>query len=75
MYINSSGVILNIILNYILIPIYGIAGAAVATVITEVFVNYIITFFIKPIKHNNKLITKALNINECKSIIQKIKRR
>ncbi len=75
MYINSSGVILNIILNYILIPIYGIAGTAVATVITEVFVNYIITFFIKPIKHNNKLITKALNINECKSIIQKIKRR
>lgn len=73
MFINTAGVILNILLNYILIPIYGIIGAAIATVLTEVFVNYIITFFIKPIKYNNVLIAKALNINECINIIRRNK--
>ena len=73
MFINTAGVILNILLNYILIPIYGIIGAAIATVLTKVFVNYIITFFIKPIKYNNVLIAKALNINECINIIRRNK--
>lgn len=73
MFINTTGVILNILLNYILIQIYGIIGAAIATVLTEVFVNYIITFFINPIKYNNVLITKALNINECINIIRRNK--
>ena len=38
------GVIINIILNYLLIPYFGIVGAAVATIITE-----ILTCFISPI--------------------------
>lgn len=75
MYINISGVVLNIIINYILIPICGIAGAAIATVLTEVFVNYIITLFIKPLKYNNKLIAKSLNINKCICVIKKMMRR
>ena len=71
MLINSAGVFLNIFINYMLIPVYGISGAAIATVLTEIFVNYIITFFIKPIKNNNVLIAKALNINKCINLIKK----
>ena len=39
------GAIINIILNYILIPIYGIMGAAIATLIGQFVANYIYDIF------------------------------
>lgn len=43
-------VLLNIIANYFLIPIYGISGAAVATLITQGVAVWIIPLFFKPIR-------------------------
>ena len=65
---NLSGAIINIILNLILIPVYNIVGAAIASLITQIFTNIIIGFIIKPIRENNKLMIQALNIRNLKNI-------
>lgn len=62
--INLSGALLNIILNWFLIPIWSGVGAAVASFITQIFTNVIIGFIIKPIRHNNLLMLKSLSIKE-----------
>lgn len=59
--INLSGALANILLNYILIPILNINGAALASLLTQIFTNVIIGFLIKPIRPNNKLMLLALN--------------
>ena len=59
--INLSGAVLNIILNAVLIPIMGIIGAALASLITQFFANVVIGFIIRPIKDNNMLMLRALN--------------
>lgn len=59
--INLSGAILNVIINFILIPIFGVMGAAIASLITQIFTNVIIGFIIKPIRKNNYLMIKGLN--------------
>ena len=65
---NLSGAIINIILNLILIPVYNIVGAAIASLITQIFTNIIIGFIIKPIRENNKLMIQALDIRNLKNI-------
>lgn len=57
--INLSGALVNIGLNWILIPLLGIDGAAVASLITQIFTNIIIGYMIKPIRYNNKLMLEA----------------
>ena len=59
--INLSGALLNLVLNYILIPKYGINGASVASVITQFFANIIVSYIIWPLRRNNNLIWRALN--------------
>lgn len=44
------GVLLNIIANYILIPLYGISGAAIATLITQGLGLWVVPLFFKPIR-------------------------
>lgn len=60
--INLSGAITNVILNYILIPIMGIMGAALASLITQIFTNVVLGFIIKPIRYNNSLMLYALDV-------------
>lgn len=59
--INLSGAVLNVVGNFILIPILGASGAAVSSVATQLFTNVIIGFIIKPIRNNNYLMIKGLN--------------
>ena len=59
--INLLGATTNIVLNFALIPILGINGAAIASIITQIFTNVILGFIIKPIRENNVLMIKGLN--------------
>ena len=68
---NLSGAILNIVLNLLLIPVYNIMGAAIASLITQIFTNVIIGFILKPIRENNNLMIKALDIRILKNIFLK----
>lgn len=58
-YIAACGATGNLILNLLLIPRLGILGAAIATVSTQIFNNFILGFLMPPIRENNKLILKA----------------
>ena len=59
--INLSGSLLNIVLNYFLIPVMGTMGAALASLLTQIFTNVIIGFIIKSIRRNNYLMIRGLN--------------
>ena len=74
--INLCGALANILLNAILIPLLAEQGAAIASLITQFFTNVIIGYILRPIRENNRLMIKGLdirNIRNTKSII-KIKR-
>lgn len=59
--INLSGALMNIVLNAFLIPVCGINGAAIASLITQIFTNIIVGYIIPPIRYNNKLMLRSLN--------------
>lgn len=59
--INLSGVLLNVIGNSILIPKFGAAGAAIASVCTQFFTNFVLSWIMKPIRPTARLIWKAMN--------------
>lgn len=59
--INVVGAVVNILLNWYLIPLWGAIGAAIASLITQFFTNVVIGFIFKPIRHNNDLMVKSWN--------------
>lgn len=59
--INFSGALLNVIGNYMLIPLIGANGAAIASVVTQFFTNFVLCIVLKPIRPTAGLIWKALN--------------
>ena len=70
--INVSGAIANLILNYILIPVWGAVGAAIASVVTQFFTNVIIGFLFKPIRGNNDLMVQSWKPNVYVKLIRSI---
>lgn len=59
--INLFGAIANVVLNALLIPKFGIMGAAFASLFTQFYTNVIVGFIIRPIRHNNTLMARGLN--------------
>jgi len=59
--INLAGALANVALNTLMIPKWGINGAALASLITQIFTNVIVGAIFKPIRRNNLLMLKALN--------------
>lgn len=59
--INLSGAVGNVLLNAALIPVWGMYGAAIASIVTQMFINVFIGFIIKPIRRSNFLLFKGLN--------------
>jgi len=53
------GVIINISSNWYLIPIYGIKGAALSTLITQIFVAYIFFLCFQSTRYNFWLVSRA----------------
>lgn len=59
--INLSGAAANVLLNGCLIPVMGISGAALASLVTQFFTNVVIGFIIRPIRRNNILMLRGLD--------------
>ena len=59
--INLSGAVANVILNALMIPLWGACGAAFASVLTQIFTNFILGFLMPSIRQNNRLILRSLN--------------
>ena len=77
--INLSGVVFNVILNFIMIPFWGACGAAVASLLTQIFTNFVLGFILKPVRENNKLLLRGCNpvfiIPESRNIIKVMRKK
>lgn len=77
-WLNLSGAVVNVGLNYMLIPIWGANGAALASLLTQIFTNIIMGFIIQPLRYNNVLLLKSINpkyVIEFLTHLKKIKAR
>ena len=59
--IDLSGALFNVILNVLLIHFFGVIGAAIASLFTQIFTNVIVGFILPPMRHNNRLMIESLN--------------
>ena len=59
--INLMGAIANVLLNWLLIPLWGINGAAIASLVTQFFTNIITGFLLLEIRPTNLLMLKGLS--------------
>ena len=59
--INLSGAAANVIMNAVLIPICGVNGAAIASLITQIFTNVMMGWVLKPIRPCNQLMIQSIN--------------
>jgi O-antigen/teichoic acid export membrane protein len=57
---NVIGCVVSVGLNFLLIPVWGIIGSAVATVFTVAFSGYLSHFFIKPYRYLFPIQTRAI---------------
>ena len=58
--VNLFGAGANVFLNALLIPMIGINGAAIASLVTQFFTNFIVGYIIKPIRMNNQIVIESL---------------
>ena len=66
---------MNVSLNFVLIPIIGAMGAAVASVATQIFVNVLIDFIIPPMRKNSSILFKGLNPKYVKNLFSSFKKK
>lgn len=59
--INLSGALLNVLLNFWFIPMWGINGAAVSSLVTQFFTNVIMGWIIPAFWENNSIMLSSLN--------------
>ena len=71
-YKTFTGILLNIILNYYVINIYDVIGAALATTITHFLTLFIMDFFIKEYKEQAVVQLKSLNPFYIRSVFKEI---
>lgn len=69
-WLNVSGAAINVALNYLLIPLFGAVGAAMASIITQFFTNIIMEMLISDLRHNIDLLMEALHPKYLKSIVK-----
>lgn len=60
-WVNMSGALMNVVLNFLFIPLWGAIGAAIASVVAQFFTNVIVGYIFPPLRANNKLMICAIN--------------
>ena len=70
--INLFGAGANVVLNVTLIPFLGIYGAAIASLVTQIFTNVIVGYILKPIRPTNAIMVSSLNPNCCIEALSKL---
>ena len=75
--INSFGAVANVLLNALLIPIIGVNGAALASLITQFMTNVVTGYIFKPIRGVNEILIKGFDpvffAGNVKTILSQIK--
>jgi O-antigen/teichoic acid export membrane protein len=73
--INLSGALANVILNFVLIPIYGVIGAAIASLLTQFMANVVVSYLIPGTRRNTFIMIKGLNISILVDCIRNLRNR
>lgn len=60
--INLVGALGNVVLNFVMIPLWGISGAAIASLLTQVITNIVLCFVFREIRPTLKYLKNGLNI-------------
>lgn len=71
--INLWGAIASVTFNIVLIPLWGACGAAFASVLTQIFTNFILGFLMPLIRQNNRLLLRGLNPKLLWDLLKKLK--
>ncbi len=58
------GAICNVIMNFAFIPIWGINGAAIATLITQILANFVVPLMFKQTREYGKLVIEAFILKD-----------
>lgn len=56
----ASAAIGNVVLNFLLIPVWGANGAALASLLAQILTGFVLPFFIKDLRQNAKLMLDAI---------------
>ena len=67
-WLSMIGAVANVVMNYVLIKMMGLIGAAIATVITEIIVNFVAGLFFKEVRKPSILMAKSLSPSSLKKI-------
>ena len=71
--ISLFGALFNVMLNFVLIPFYGAIGASVASLVTQILMNFVLGFVIKDLRPNNRLMLRGLSpvfmFSELKTVV------
>lgn len=59
-YIYMSAAVSNVVMNLALIPLWGAAGAALASLLTQIVTTMVAPFFIKDLRKNSMLMVEAI---------------
>lgn len=54
--------VINVVLNFVFIPIWGASGAALASLCTQVFSSIVLPFIISPLRENSLLMLDAISM-------------
>ncbi len=65
-YMYGGAAVLNVILNAVFIPLMGAVGAALASLITQVFTSIVLPMFFKDMRPNAKLMLEAVLLRKLK---------
>lgn len=72
--INTSGVVINILLNALMIPHWHAVGAAVASVMTYFVSNILMVLIVKPLRPSLKLLVRGMNPKHLLSVAKMLKK-
>ena len=59
--LNLAGALLSALINLLLIRQMGALGAAVASLVTQIFTNFVLGYIVPELRSNNRLIIKGMN--------------
>lgn len=60
--INFLGAMVNFVTNLIAIPVLGAVGAALTSLFTQIFTNFILCYLLKPIRPCGRIMLQSLNL-------------
>lgn len=70
--INLTGVVLNVMANALLIPYFGAWGAAFASLITQIFTNFILTMILPGMAANRKILLAGVKPERAAVLVKRM---